>query len=121
MLDIVSSRIRNAVVPIVVSSLAAQPWLKLPRRARGNTLLLAQAGSTLALRGHYGAIRRAAVRINGGKPIEVDLGPDPLRMVRVDLGRTARISTIRVSVLEASPGAAVHGAGFSGIELYHLR
>lgn len=99
------------------------PWieLKLPRRARGNTLLLAQAGSTLALRGHYGAIRRAAVRINGGKPIEVDLGPDPLRMVRVDLGRTARISTIRVSVLEASPGAEVRGAGFSGIELYHLR
>jgi hypothetical protein len=44
-----------------------------------------------------------------------------MRMIQVDLGKTARISTIKVSVLEYTPGGNVHGVGFSGIELYHLR
>jgi len=42
-------------------------------------------------------------------------------MVRVDLGRTARVSNIRVSVLESTPGGEVHGVGFSGIELYYRK
>ncbi len=99
------------------------PWiqLSLARRTRANTILLAQANSTLSLRGHFGAIKRAAVSINGGKPIEVDMGPDEMKMVQVDLGKTARISTIKVSVLEYTPGGKVHGVGFSGIELYRLK
>ena len=42
----------------------------LARRARANTLLLAQANSALSLRNHFGAIKRAAISINGGKPIK---------------------------------------------------
>jgi hypothetical protein len=99
------------------------PWiqLSLARRTRANTILLAQANSALSLRGHFGAIKRAAISINGDEPIEVDMGPDEMRMIQVDLGTTARISTIKVSVLEYTPGGNVHGVGFSGIELYRLR
>jgi hypothetical protein len=99
------------------------PWiqLSLARRARANTILLAQANSALSLRGHFGSIKRAAISINGGKPIEVDMGRDEMRMIQVDLGKTARISTIKVSVLEYTPGGSVHGVGFSGIELYRLK
>ena len=49
------------------------------------------------------------------------MGPDEMKMVQVDLGKTARISTIKVSVLEYTPGGKVHGVGFSGIELYRLK
>ena len=99
------------------------PWiqLSLARRARANTLLLAQANSALSLRNHFGAIKRAAISINGGKPIEVDMGSDEMKMVQVDLGKTLRISTIKISALEYTPGGSVHGVGFSGIELYRLK
>gem|GEM_PF-855028 len=99
------------------------PWiqLSLSRRTRANTLLLAQANSALSLRNHFGAIKRAAVSINGDDPIEVDMGSDEMKMIQVDLGKTLRISTIKVSVLEYTPGSEVHGVGFSGIELYRLK
>jgi len=99
------------------------PWIELTlaRPARANTLVLAQASSALSLRGHFGAIRRVAVSVNGGKPVEVDMGPDEMRMIQVDLGRTRRISTIKISILAYTPGGKVHGVGFSGIELQRLR
>jgi len=99
------------------------PWiqLSLARRTRANTILLAQANSALSLRGHFGAIKRAAISINGGKPIEVDMGTDEMKMIQVDLGKVLRISTIKISVLEYTPGGSVHGVGFSGVELYRLR
>jgi hypothetical protein len=99
------------------------PWiqLSLPQRARANTLLLAQANSALSLRGHFGAIKRVAISINGGRPIEADMGPDEMGMIQVDLGRALRISTIKVSILEYTPGGVVHGVGFSGIELYRIK
>jgi len=99
------------------------PWIQfsLARRTRANTLLLAQANSALSLRGHFGAIKRVAISINGDEPIEVDMGVDEMRMIQVDLGKTTRISTIKISVLDSTPGGNVGGVGFSGIELYRLK
>ena len=67
------------------------------------------------MRGQYAAIRRIALSINRGKPVEVELGPDDLRQVRIELDRKTRIRELRVIVLQRAPtGAPV---GFSGIEL----
>ncbi|MDP7573402.1 MAG: hypothetical protein QF391_17500, partial [Myxococcota bacterium] len=99
-----------------------QPWIRfeLPRSVRANSVLLSQADSTLAMRGRHGAIHRLSLSINQSDPIEVDMGPDPLQQVRVDLGRALRVRTIEVTILDSTPGATVRGIGFSGIELQRL-
>ena len=99
-----------------------QPWIRfeLTRSVRANSVLLSQADSTLAMRGRHGAIHRLSLSINQSDPIEVDMGPDPLQQVRVDLGRALRVRTIEVTILDSTPGATVRGIGFSGIELQRL-
>lgn len=69
------------------------------------------------MRGEYGAIARVAVCVNGGDPLEVDLGVNDLEQVLVDLGRTARIRELELSVLEFRAGRDGRGVGFSGVEL----
>jgi len=98
------------------------PWIQLDlsRRTRANTLVLAQANSALSMRGHFGAIKRLAVSINKGKPLEVDMGPDEMKMIQVDLGKTVRVSQIKITILEFTAGSDGEGAGFSGIELHRL-
>ena len=95
----------------------SEPWInvKLGRSVRASAILLSQANSKLSMRGQYAAIRRIALSINRGKPVEVELGPDDLRQVRIELDRKTRIRELRVIVLQRAPtGAPV---GFSGIEL----
>jgi len=98
------------------------PWIQvdLTRRARANTLVLAQANSALSMRGHFGAIRRLALSVNGDKPLEVDMGPDEMKMIQIDLGKTVRVRQIKISALEFTPGSNGRGVGFSGIELHRL-
>ena len=79
-------------------------------------LTLAQANSTLGMRGQFGAIKKVALSVNGDDPIEVDLGVDEMKMTLVDLGKTQRISDIKITVLESTPGST-KSVGFSGIEL----
>ena len=67
------------------------------------------------MRGQYAAVRRIALSINRGKPVEVDLGPDDLRQIRIELDRRTRVRELRVMVLQRAPAGA--SAGFSGIEL----
>jgi hypothetical protein len=99
-----------------------KPWIRfeLPRSVRANSVLLSQADSTLAMRGRHGAIHRLSLCINQSDPIEVDMGPDPLQQVRVDLGRALRVRTIEVTILDSTPGGTVGGIGFSGIELQRI-
>jgi hypothetical protein len=94
-----------------------EPWIhvKLGRPVRASAILLSQANSKLSMRGQYAAVRRIALSINRGKPVEVDLGPDDLRQVRIDLDRRTRIRELRVIVLQRAPTGAP--AGFSCIEL----
>jgi hypothetical protein len=94
-----------------------EPWIhvKLGRPVRASAVLLSQANSKLSMRGQYAAVRRVALSINRGKPVEVDLGPDDLRQVRIELDRRTRIRELRVKVLLRAPTGAP--AGFSGIEL----
>ena len=82
-----------------------------------SSLVLSQANSTLAMRGEYGAIAKVGVCINGGKPIEVDMGLDDLEQVRIDLGRTVRIRELELVVLDFTSGRDGRGVGFSGVEL----
>ncbi|MDP6538338.1 MAG: hypothetical protein QF903_04380 [Planctomycetota bacterium] len=96
------------------------PWIRfeLARAVRADRVVLAQADSTLALRGHHGAIARLSLSVNGAEPIEVDMGPDPLRQVAVDLDRAQRVRSLEITVLDSTPGANVRGVGFTGIELH---
>jgi len=95
----------------------SEPWIhvKLGRPVRASAVLLSQANSKLSMRGQYAAVRRIALSINRGKPVEVDLGPDDLRQVRIELDRRTRIRELQVTVLQRAPTGAP--AGFSGIEL----
>ncbi|MDP6738498.1 MAG: discoidin domain-containing protein [Planctomycetota bacterium] len=95
----------------------SEPWIqvKLRRPVRASAILLSQANSKLSMRGQYAAVRRIALSINRGKPVEVDLGPDDLRQVRIELDRRTRVRELRVMVLQRAPAGA--SAGFSGIEL----
>jgi len=95
-----------------------RPWiqLSLTKRERANAIVLAQANSTLGMRGQFGAIKKVALSVNGDDPIEVDLGVDEMKMTLVDLGKTQRISDIKITVLESTPGST-KSVGFSGIEL----
>ena len=68
------------------------------------------------MRGQFGAIKKVALSVNGDDPIEVDLGVDEMKMTLVDLGKTQRISDIKITVLESTPGST-KSVGFSGIEL----
>jgi hypothetical protein len=89
----------------------------------GAPLMVAGApvpASALSMRGHFGAIKRLAVSINKGKPLEVDMGPDEMKMIQVDLGKTVRVSQIKITILEFTAGSDGEGAGFSGIELHRL-
>ena len=72
------------------------------------------------MRGHFGAIKRLAVSVNKGKPLEVDMGPDEMKMIQIDLGKTVRVRQIKISALEFTPGSNGRGVGFSGIELHRL-
>jgi hypothetical protein len=96
------------------------PWIRfqLARAVRADRVLLAQADSTLAMRGHHGAIARLSLSVNGDDPIEVEMGPDPLRQVAVDLPRARRVRSLEITVLDSTPGAKTRGVGFSGIELH---
>ena len=69
------------------------------------------------MRGKWGAIRKIQVSLNGGKPIEVDMDPDDLRQVRVDLGKKLRVRELEIKILEFTPGKSGAGVGFSGVEL----
>ena len=95
----------------------SEPWIhvKLGRPVRASAVLLSQANSKLSMRGQYAAVRRIALSINRGKPVEVDLGPDDLRQVRIELDRRTRIRELQVTILQRAPTGAP--AGFSGIEL----
>lgn len=101
----------------VCSAEDSEPWIqvKLGRPVRANAVLLSQANSKLSMRGQFAAVRRIALSINRGKPVEVDLGVDDLRQVRIELERRTRVRELRVKVLQRVPGAGP--AGFSGIEL----
>lgn len=96
-----------------------RPWIhfKLTRGARADSLVLSQANSTLAMRGEFGAIQKVGVSINGNAPVEVDMGPDDLDQVRVDLGHTVRVRELEVAILELTRGRDGQGAGFSGVKL----
>ena len=48
------------------------------------------------------------------------MGPDEMKMIQVDLGKTLRVREIKLSILEFTPGSGGNGVGFSGIDLLRL-
>ncbi|MCP3915324.1 MAG: hypothetical protein GY711_07195 [bacterium] len=96
-----------------------RPWIRfdLGRGVLAEELVLWQANSKLSMRGTWGSMRRVGVSINGRQPLEVDMGTDDLRGVRLEFAKPVRVRSLEITVLEFTRGSKGTGVGFSGVEL----
>ncbi|MDP6385378.1 MAG: hypothetical protein QGI93_04205, partial [Planctomycetota bacterium] len=67
-----------------------QPWIKavVSRRIQANTLVIYQGPAKLKSRTEYAAIRKIEVLVNGSSLMEVELSPDIMQPLVVDLGES---------------------------------
>jgi hypothetical protein len=101
-----------------------RPWwrIELERGCRADRLLLSQRQELWADDPWRSArVRKVAVSINGGRPLEVELNQSPWRKTEVDLGKTVKVDQLEVRVLETvglHPAHPDHdGCGLAEIEL----
>ena len=94
-----------------------QPWIKLELSTRimANTLVIYQGPAKLKSRSEYAAIRRIEVLVDGISLREVELGPDIMAPLVVDLGESMGIRSLELKILEREEGA--QPVGLSGIEI----
>jgi hypothetical protein len=92
--------------------------IRLDRPQTANTLVLAQGESRPRHLGEHDVVRRVAVRINGGKPFDVNLDPDELTPTVVTLERAIPIRRIDIAILDRSTGSRWPGlAGFAEVRM----
>ena len=60
---------------------------------------------------------RARVRVDRGKPFEVELDPDPLLRTEIDLERTRSVRRLEIVLLEWTGGEPGQGPGLAEVEL----
>ncbi len=94
-----------------------QPWIKVEvsRRLQANTLVIYQGPAKLKSRSEYAAILKIEVRVNGLSLREVDLSPDIMQPIVVDLGESLGIRSIELRVLAREENTKP--VGLSGIQL----
>jgi hypothetical protein len=94
-----------------------EPWIKLELSTRimANTLVIYQGPAKLKSRSEYAAIRRIEVLVDGIPLREVELGPDIMAPLVVDLGESMGIRSLELKILEREEGP--QPVGLSGIEI----
>jgi hypothetical protein len=76
---------------------------------KANTLTIAQGAGQRLHVGKHDRITRVRITVNGGKPVEQELGADELRPTVVDLGRTIAVRKLEIVVLARERGSAWPG------------
>jgi len=80
-------------------------------------LMVSQAGSRATDIGLFDRITVIEARFNKSKPIRVELDPDQLAITTIPLGKTRRVHSIQIRILERVPGRRKGQAGFTEIAL----
>jgi hypothetical protein len=92
---------KNDATPTLTMSFAEPP--------KANTLTIAQGAGQRLHVGKHDRITRVRITVNGGKPVEQELGADELRPTVVDLGRTIAVRKLEIVVLARERGSAWPG------------
>ncbi len=92
--------------------------VQLAKPIKASSLVLGQAGNTLALKGEYDRITRVSVRLNKDKEAqEVGASDDELQPIVVPFGKQVLVSRFELRILAREKGKRAGRTGFSEIAL----